>query len=299
MSTVALIDASGWIHRAYHAMPPLARRSDGHPIGCVLGFSTMLWALRKRQNSGVSHLAAIFDAGGRTYRHEILNTYKGNRKPKDDDLGRQFPLVREAAAAFGVPVIELPGHEADDIIATYTRIACGLDYDVLIYGADKDLMQLVAPNVRLYDSMKRLFIDEQAVVQKFGVPPEQMTQLQALMGDPTDNIPGVPGIGVVNAAKIISFYGDIETAIAAAMGDGAELPGFMKPGIRAALREHAEAARLSLRLATLNPVVPLDNWSLDPLLARDVDVEAVLAFLDRMEISELTNTIKREWGVNG
>ena len=208
-----LIDGSGFIFRAYHALPPLTRK-DGMPIGAVLGFTNMLVKLLTDMEA--HSLAVIFDAARKTFRNDIYPDYKGTRKETPEDLIPQFPLIRDACKAFSVPTTELEGFEADDLIAAYARTAVGQGMQVVIVSSDKDLMQLVGPDIQLYDPLKNIFIDTEKVKEKFGVGPHQVIDVQALAGDTSDNIPGVPGIGVKTAAALIEEFGDLETLLAKA-----------------------------------------------------------------------------------
>ena len=199
---VYLIDASGYVFRAYHALPPLTRPSDGLPVGAVHGFCGMLWKLLRETGEldPPTHIAAIFDLSEHTFRNELYSDYKANRSEAPDDLIPQFPLIRDAVHAFNVACIEKRGYEADDLIATYAREAAEAGAEVTIVSSDKDLMQLVRPGVRMYDTMKNKVIGEAEVMERFGVPPSKVVEVQSLIGDSTDNVPGVPGIGVKTAA---------------------------------------------------------------------------------------------------
>jgi DNA polymerase-1 len=215
---VYLVDGSGYIFRAYHALPPLTRPSDGLPVGAVHGFCGMLWKLLRETGelSPPTHLAVIFDYSARTFRNDLFDGYKANRPDLPEDLIPQFPLIRDAVKAFNVACIEMEGYEADDLIATYACQALQAGADVTIVSSDKDLMQLVRPGIRMYDTMKNKVIGEAEVLERFGVPPSKVIEVQALMGDSTDNVPGVPGIGVKTAALLINEYGDLDTLLARA-----------------------------------------------------------------------------------
>ena len=206
---VLLVDGSGYIFRAYHALPPLTRKSDGLPVGAVSGFCNMLNKLvdDALADDDVGHLAVIFDTARRSFRNEIYPEYKAHRPPPPEDLVPQFPLVRDATRAFNVPCIEMEGFEADDLIATYADQAVAAGYDVVIVSSDKDLMQMVGDHVSMQDPMKQTVIREDQVVEKFGVGPDKVIDVQALAGDSSDNVPGVPGIGVKTAAELINTYG--------------------------------------------------------------------------------------------
>src|SRR5262245_46569602 len=214
-----LVDGSGYIFRAYHALPPLTRKSDGLPVGAVSGFCNMLWKLlREARDTSVgrtpTHFAVIFDYSAHTFRKEIYPEYKANRSAPPEDLVPQFGLIRQATKAFNLPCIEKDGYEADDIIATYARLAEEAGAEVTIISSDKDLMQLVTPNISMYDSMKDKQIGIPDVVEKWGVAPEKMIDLQALTGDSTDNVPGIPGIGPKTAAQLLEEFGDLDSLLA-------------------------------------------------------------------------------------
>src|SRR6202789_718598 len=248
-----LIDGSGYLFRAYHALPPLTRKSDGLPIGAVSGYCNMLWKLLADMRAGdaPSHLAVIFDASERTFRNDIYKEYKAHRPPAPEDLIPQSPLVREATRAFGVSCVEMAGYEADDLIATYARMAREAGARCTIVSSDKDLMQLVVDGkVELLDTMKNKRIASAEVMEKFGVGPDKVVQVQALAGDSTDNVPGGRGIGIKTAAELINRYGDVETLLSRA--------GEIKQNKRReTLIENAENARISRRLVTLDLQVPI------------------------------------------
>ena len=212
-----LIDASAYIFRAYHALPPLTRKSDGLPVGAVQGYCNMLWKLMRdfKGEDGPTHLAAIFDHSEKTFRNDLYDQYKAHRPPPPEDLIPQFALVREATAAFGLPCVELPGYEADDLIATYACKARDMGGKAVIVSSDKDLMQLIGDGVVMYDPMKDAVLEHEAVMAKFGVGPDKVVDVQALIGDSTDNVPGAPGIGVKTASALIAEYGDLDTLLAA------------------------------------------------------------------------------------
>lgn len=265
---LVLIDGSGFIFRAFHALPPMTR-PDGVPVNAVFGFATMLARLLKDNHA--SHLAVIFDAGRQTFRNRIYDQYKAQRPEPPEELRPQFALVREATAAFGVPAIELADWEADDLIASYARAATETGGHVTIVSSDKDLMQLVRPGVGMLDPMKHKSIGEAEVVEKWGVPPDRLVELQALMGDAVDNVPGVPGIGPKTAAQLIGEFGDLEAVLAAAPA--------MKPSKkRENLIAFAEQARLSRRLVELREDAPLPQ-ALDTLILRGPDPAALAAWL--------------------
>jgi len=201
-----LIDGSGFIFRAYHALPPMTR-PDGTPVNAVFGFTNMLARLLKDHTG--SHIAVIFDAGRFTFRNRLYEAYKAHRPPPPDELIPQFALTREATEAFGVPAIELPDWEADDLIAAYALAAENLGGRATIVSSDKDLMQLIRPNVAMMDPLKQKPIGAAEVMEKFGVTPDKVIEVQSLIGDSTDNVPGVPGIGPKGAAQLIAEYGDL------------------------------------------------------------------------------------------
>ncbi|MDI1287907.1 MAG: DNA polymerase I, partial [Reyranella sp.] len=242
-----LIDGSGYLFRAYHALPPM-NRPDGTPINAVFGFCRMLVA-DLLDNSEIDHIAMILDAGSVTFRNKIYDKYKANRPDPPEDLIPQFPLIREAARAFNVTVCELEGYEADDLIATYARMAVEAGGTCTIVSSDKDLMQLVRPGVELMDPIKKIKLGPEAVFEKFGVTPDKVVDVQALAGDSTDNVPGAPGIGVKTAAQLINEYGDLETLLKRT----AEIK---QPKRRESLEQNAELIRISKQLVTLRDDVP-------------------------------------------
>src|SRR5712672_784491 len=251
---VFLVDGSSYIFRAYHALPPLNRKSDGLQVNAVLGFCNMLWKLLRDMpaDNRPTHLAIVFDKSEITFRNKLYPDYKAHRAPAPDDLIPQFPLIREAVRAFDLPCLEQVGFEADDLIATYVREACERGAIATIVSSDKDLMQLVTDCVTMYDTMKDRRIGIAEVIEKFGVPPEKVVEVQALAGDSTDNVPGVPGIGVKTAAQLIVEFGDLETLLARA-GE------IKQEKRRQSLIEFAEQARMSRRLVVLDDRVPLDR----------------------------------------
>ncbi len=289
---VWLIDGSGFIFRAYHALPPLTRKSDGLPVGAVHGFAAMLNKLLLSTNEGKrpTHLAVIFDAGRKTFRNDIYDQYKANRPEPPEDLVPQFELIRKVTEAFGVPAVELEGYEADDLIAAYAKKAREAGATVHIVSSDKDLMQLVGDGVSLYDAMKERELGPEEVRQRFGVEPEKVTDVQALAGDSTDNIPGVPGIGVKTAALLINEYGDLENLLAHARE-------IKQPKRRQRLMEHADDARLSKKLVTLDADAPLPV-PLSAFVVKKPDPEKLIGFLKGLEFTTLTSRIARELGVD-
>ena len=290
-SRVYLIDGSGYIFRAFHALPPLTRPSDGLPVGAIHGFCNMLWKLL-RETKGEkrpTHIAVIFDHGASTFRHAISAAYKAHRPEPPAELVPQFALIRDAVRAFNVACIEQEGFEADDIIATYARHAADAGGEVVIVSSDKDLMQLIEPGVSMLDTMKNKSIGEPEVIEKFGVPPEKVVDVQALAGDSTDNVPGVPGIGVKTAAELIREYGDLETLLAKA-------PLIKQKMRRERLIEFADQARLSKRLVELDRNVPVER-PLGLAAVAEPDPHALLAFLRSMEFNSLTKRISEAFGV--
>ncbi len=289
-SHVYLIDGSGYIFRAFHALPPLTRPSDGLPVGAVHGFCAMLWKLLQdlRKSSGPTHLAVIFDASEKTFRNEIYKDYKAHRPPAPEELVPQFPLIRDAVKAFNVPCIEQLGFEADDLIATYAMQAVAAGGDVTIVSSDKDLMQLVRPGIGMLDTMKNRTIGPDEVREKFGVTPDKVVDVQALAGDSTDNVPGVPGIGVKTAAELINEYGDLETLLQRA-GE------IKQPKRREKLTEFAMQARLSLDLVTLKADVDVEV-PIERLGVHEQDAKTLLGFLREMEFATLTKRIAEALG---
>lgn len=266
---IFLVDGSGYIFRAYFALPQNLTNPQGQPVGAVLGFTNMMMKLLNDLKA--PYIAVIFDAARKNFRYDIYDQYKANREDAPEDLIPQFPLFRKAAEAFGVPALEVEGYEADDLIASYARIAREQGRKVTIVGTDKDLMQLVNGDVRLYDPIKNKYLDANDVIEKFGVPPEKVVDVQALSGDSVDNIPGVPGIGIKTAAQLITEYGDLETLLAKA-GD------IKQPKRREALLENAEKARISKRLCQLDAHAPVP-LPLEELKAHDYKQPQLVEFL--------------------
>src|SRR6202521_2636592 len=250
---VFLVDGSSYIFRAYHALPPLNRKSDGLQVNAVLGFCNMLWKLLRdmKPEERPTHLAVIFDKSEHTFRNESYPASKAHRPHAPNALVPQFKYIREAVRAFDIPCLEQAGFESDDLIATYARLACAAKATTTIVSSDKDLMQLVCDQVVMYDTMKDRRITSVEVVEKFGVPPDKVIEVQALIGDSTDNVPGVPGIGVKTAAQLIAEFGDLETLLARA-GE------IKQQKRRETLIENADKARLSKTLVTLDTNVPLE-----------------------------------------
>jgi DNA polymerase-1 len=282
---VFLVDGSGYIFRAYHALPPLTRKSDGLQVNAVLGFCNMLWKLLKEMKPAdkPTHLAVVFDKSEKTFRTEMYAEYKANRDAPPDDLIPQFPLIRDAVRAFEIPCLEQAGFEADDLIATYARLACEAGATATIVSSDKDLMQLVTDRVIMYDTMKDKRIGIPEVIEKFGVGPDKVIEVQALIGDSSDNVPGVPGIGVKTAAQLIGEYGDLETLLKRA-GE------IKQDKRRQTLIDNAESARISKKLVTLDQNVPLDV-PVGDLVVHEPDYKNLIAFLKAMEFSTLTRRV--------
>src|SRR3979409_1023617 len=274
---VFLVDGSSYIFRAYHALPPLSRKSDGLQVNAVLGFCNMLWKLMRdmKPEERPTHLAVIFDKSEHTFRNELYKDYKAHRPDAPADLIPQFAFIRQAVRAFDIPCLEMLGFEADDLIATYARQACEVKANVTIVSSDKDLMQLVNDCVIMYDTMKDKKIGVAEVIEKFGVPPEKVIEVQALIGDSSDNVPGVPGIGVKTAAQLIGEYGDLETLLRRA-GE------IKQEKRRQTLIDNAEKARISKVLVTLDQNVKLEVPLAD-LAVHEPDHRLLIAFLKRRE----------------
>ncbi|CAN5254751.1 DNA polymerase I [soil metagenome] len=280
-----LIDGSGYIFRAYHALPPLTRKSDGLPVGAVQGFCNMLWKLLKDMKAGEkpTHLAVIFDKSQSSFRNKIYDQYKAHRPAPPADLLPQFGIIRQATRAFNVPSIEMEDYEADDLIATYARHAVEAGATVRIVSSDKDLMQLVRKGVSLYDTMKEKEIGEAEVFEKFGVKPDRVVDVQALAGDSIDNVPGIPGIGVKTGAQLITEYGDLEGLLARASE-------IKQPKRRESLVQFADQARLSKKLVILDDNVPVEehvgSFAVDEPRAADL-----IGFCKTLEFSSLTRRV--------
>jgi len=289
-SHVVLVDGSGYIFRAYHALPPLTRKSDGMPIGAVAGFSNMLFKLLRGQNDEdrPTHFAVIFDKGSYTFRNDIYNQYKANRSETPEDLIPQFPLTRDATRAFGAPAIEMEGFEADDLIATYAKQAEAKGARVTIISSDKDLMQLVSDKVSMLDTMKNKQIGIPQVIEKFGMGPEKVIEIQALAGDSVDNIPGVPGIGVKTAVVLLEHFGDLETLLLRCD----EIP---QKGRREKMMANIDNARVSLELVTLKTDVDVEV-PLEDTAVTDPDVDVLFDFLEEMQFRTLTNRVRAALG---
>ncbi|PIY73230.1 MAG: DNA polymerase I, partial [Rhodobacterales bacterium CG_4_10_14_0_8_um_filter_70_9] len=280
-----LVDGSGFIFRAFHALPPLTRKSDGLPVGAVAGFCNMVHKMLEDGRNGArpTHMAVIFDHSSKTFRNAIYPEYKAQRPEPPEDLRPQFALIRDATRAFNLACIEAEGWEADDIIATYARRAAKDGAQVTIVSSDKDLMQLVDDRIAMLDAMKGRAIGRAEVIEKFGVGPEKVVDVQALAGDSVDNVPGAPGIGIKTAAQLIEAFGDVETLLARA-GE------ITQPRRRQTLIDNAEQIRVSKRLVTLADDVPgLPDW--EALAVRDAEPAQLIGFLKAMEFTGLTNRV--------
>jgi DNA polymerase-1 len=287
-----LIDGSAYIFRAYHALPPLTRKSDGMPVGAVAGFCNILWNELSRASSNgraATHLAVVFDYSAETFRNTLYPAYKANRPDLPEDLRPQFPLTREATRAFNVACLETEGYEADDIIATLARHAVEAGGSCTIISSDKDLMQLIRPGIDMFDPMKTRVIGPNEVMEKFGVGPERVIDVQSLAGDSVDNVPGAPGIGLKTAALLINEYGDLDTLLARA-GE------IKQPKRREALVDNADQIRISRDLVTLKSDTPLDV-TLDDLEIRLPEGDKVMDFLTRMEFRTLTKRVADKLGI--
>ncbi|WP_339818868.1 DNA polymerase I [Sulfitobacter dubius] len=285
-----LIDGSAFIFRAYHALPPLTRKSDGMPIGAVAGFCNMLHRYVEGNTgpNAPTHVAVIFDKGSHTFRNDMYDQYKANREAMPEDLRPQIPLTRTATEAFNIACKELEGYEADDIIATLAVQARAAGGRCTIISSDKDLMQLVGDGVEMLDAMKNKTIDRDGVFEKFGVYPERVVDVQALAGDSVDNVPGAPGIGIKTAALLINEYGDLDALL--------ERAGEIKqPKRRQTLIDHAEQIRLSRSLVLLDENTPLD-FTIDDLEVRDPDADQLLGFLSEMEFRTLSKRVAEVLG---
>src|ERR1700749_901058 len=289
---IFLVDGSSYIFRAYHALPPLNRKSDGLQVNAVLGFCNMLWKLLRDmpEDNRPTHLAIVFDKSEVTFRNKLYPDYKAPRPPAPDDLIPQFGLIRDAVRAFDLPCLEQNGFEADDLIATYARLATERGATTTIVSSDKDLMQLVTDQVVMYDTMKDRRIGIPEVIEKFGGAPEKVVEVQALAGDCTDNVPGVPGIGIKTAAQLIVEYGDLEQLLFRATE-------IKQPKRREVLLENAEKARISQKLVLLDDKVDLEV-PLDDLAVHEPDARKLIAFLKAMEFSTLTKRVAEYSEIN-
>ncbi len=288
-----LIDGSGYIFRAYYALPPLTRKSDGLPVGAVSGFCNMLFKLLEDSKSDdnlekPTHFAVIFDSARKNFRNEIYSEYKGNRSDAPDDLIPQFEYIRQSVKAFNLPSIELINYEADDLIATYVEKILDLGAKVTIVSSDKDLMQLYKEGVRIYDPMKNKFINQDDVHNKFGVTPEKVIDVQSLAGDSTDNVPGVPGIGVKTAAELINQYGTLENLLKNASK-------IKQNKRRETLINNKDDAIISKKLVTLKKDVPVKN-KIQEFILKSVDQDKLYTFLREMEFNRLLSSAISKYG---
>lgn len=291
-----LIDGSGYIFRAYYALPPLSRKSDGLPTGAVSGFCSMLFKLLEDARSDDSknkptHFAVIFDSARKNFRNEIYKDYKANRAEAPDDLAPQFEYIRKSVEAFNLPSIELLNYEADDLIATYAKKITEAGAKVTVISSDKDLMQLVSNKVRLFDPMKSKVIGEKEVIEKFGVKPDQVVDVQSLAGDSSDNVPGVPGIGIKTAAELINKYKTLENLLKKA----SEIPQNKR---RETLMSNKDKAMISKQLVTLKNDVPLKN-NADEFIIKDVNKDKLYDFLRDMEFNRLLSQAISFYGKSG
>ena len=288
-----LVDGSGYIFRAYYALPPLTRKSDGLPVGAVSGFCNMLFKLLEDSKSNENsekptHFAVIFDSARKNFRNDIYSEYKGNRSDAPDDLIPQFEFIRKSVLAFNLPSIELINYEADDLIATYVEQILSKGAKATIVSSDKDLMQLYRKNVRIYDPMKNKFINEEDVNNKFGVKPEKVVDVQALAGDSTDNVPGVPGIGVKTAAELINEYGNLENLLKNAKK-------IKQNKRRETLIENSDKAIISKKLVELKNDVPVKN-SISEFGLKQIDKKKLYNFLREMEFNRLLSLAISKYG---
>jgi DNA polymerase-1 len=288
-----LIDGSGYIFRAYYALPPLTRKSDGLPVGAVSGFCSMLFKLLEDSKSNENlqkptHFAVIFDAARKTFRNEIYSDYKANRSEAPDDLAPQFEYIRKSVVAFNLPSVDLPNYEADDLIATYVEQILAKGAKVTIVSSDKDLMQLYRKDVRLFDPMKNKFITPDDIVTKFGVGPEKVIDVQSLAGDSSDNVPGVPGIGVKTAAELINKYGTLEILL-----DNAHE--IKQNKRRETLIENKDKAIISKKLVTLMKDAPVER-KIEEFLLKEIDKDKLYKFLREMEFNRLLSSVISAYG---
>jgi DNA polymerase-1 len=291
-----LIDGSGYIFRAYYALPPLSRKSDGLPTGAVSGFCSMLFKLLEDARSDDSknkptHFAVIFDSARKNFRNEIYSDYKANRAEAPDDLAPQFEYIRKSVEAFNLPSIELLNYEADDLIATYAKKITEAGAKVTVISSDKDLMQLVSKKVRLFDPMKSKEIGEKEVIEKFGVKPQQVIDVQSLAGDSSDNVPGVPGIGIKTAAELINKYKTLENLLNRA----SEIPQNKR---RETLLSNKDKATVSKKLVTLKDDVPLKDNATD-FIIKDINKDKLYDFLREMEFNRLLSQAISFYGESG
>ena len=289
---ICLVDGSTYIFRAYHALPPLTRKSDGFPVGAISGFCNMLDKLvrEEKEKKGITHLVVVFDASGKTFRNEIYPEYKANRSEAPEDLIPQFPVIRKATSAFSIPFVELLGYEADDLIASYAEEAQKHNMKVTIVSSDKDLMQLVSDNVSMLDTMKGRVFKKEDVFDKFGVYPEKVIDVQSLAGDSVDNIPGIPGIGIKTAALLINEYGDLD-----GLFENSER--IKQKKRRENIIKFENQAYLSKKLVTLKNDVPLPIPIKETVL-KEIDAEKLISFLKEMEFKTLTEKKSKELNID-
>ncbi|MDA9637586.1 DNA polymerase I [Candidatus Pelagibacter sp.] len=288
-----LIDGSGYIFRAYYALPPLTRKSDGLPVGAVSGFCSMLFKLLEDSKSNENlqkptHFAVIFDAARKTFRNEIYSDYKANRSEAPDDLAPQFEYIRKSVVAFNLPSVDLPNYEADDLIATYAEQIIAKGAKVTIVSSDKDLMQLYRKDVRIFDPMKNKFITPEDIITKFGVGPEKVIDVQSLAGDSSDNVPGVPGIGVKTAAELINKYGTLEKLL-----DNAQE--IKQNKRRETLIENKDKAIISKKLVTLMKDAPVER-KIEEFNLKEIDKDKLYKFLREMEFNRLLSSVISAYG---
>ena len=288
-----LIDGSGYIFRAYYALPPLSRKSDGMPTGAVNGFCNMLYKLLEDSKSKENlekptHFAVIFDSARKNFRNEIYKDYKANRSDAPDDLIPQFDFIRKSVQAFNLPSVELINYEADDLIATYVEQILKIGAKVTIVSSDKDLMQLFKKNVRIYDPMKNKFIVEDDVIKKFGVKSDKVVDVQSLAGDTSDNVPGVPGIGVKTAAELINKYGNLEKLLSSAHE-------IKQNKRRETILENKDKALISKKLVTLKKDVPV-KINLNEFILKDIEKDKLYEFLRLMEFNRLLSSVISHYG---
>ena len=288
-----LIDGSGYIFRAYYALPPLTRKSDGLPVGAVSGFCNMLFKLLEDSKSDdnlqkPTHFAVIFDSARKNFRNEIYSDYKANRSEAPDDLVPQFEYIRKSVIAFNLPSVELINYEADDLIATYTEQILKKGAKVTIVSSDKDLMQLYKKDVRLYDPMKNKFITSKDVIDKFGVDPKKVIDVQSLAGDSSDNVPGVPGIGIKIAAELINKYDTLEKLLDKAHE-------IKQNKRRETIIENKEKAIISKKLVTLKKDVPV-NEKIEEFRFKQIDKDKLYKYLRDMEFNRLLSSVISIYG---
>ena len=291
-----LIDGSGYIFRAYYALPPLTRKSDGLPVGAVSGFCNMLFKLLEDAKSEdnkerPTHFAVIFDSARKNFRNEIYSDYKANRSDAPDDLIPQFDFIRKSVLAFNLPSIEQINYEADDLIATYVEQIKKIGAKATIVSSDKDLLQLYGKNTRIFDPMKNKFLGIEDIKQKFGVKPEQIIDVQSLAGDTSDNVPGVPGIGIKTAAELINTFGTLEELLKNAHT-------IKQNKRRETLLENKDKAIISKKLVTLKKDVPVKD-NLEDFILKNIDKDKLYSFLREMEFNRLLSSAISTYGEAG